>query len=142
MGNCYHALKAKGGPGRRWRSERKGGLDEGNERRTGAGPPGPKAHLALVEKWKDVPEGTAVIVTKEDGSEFHTKTRSIPWMLGSSSQHPGHTAVIWSKESAAATGSGGSVKRRSRSARNRTSTRRSRSTTSSSQKVDSQCLSR
>jgi hypothetical protein len=58
------------------------------------GPKGQKAHLALVEKWKDVPEGTPVIVTKDDGSEFHTKTRSIPWMLGASSQHLGHTAVI------------------------------------------------
>lgn len=46
------------------------------------GPKGPKAHLALVEKWKDVPDGTPVIVTKDDGSEFKTKKRSIPWMLG------------------------------------------------------------
>lgn len=45
------------------------------------GPKGPKAHLALVEKWKDVPEGTPVIVTKDDGTEFATRTRSIPWML-------------------------------------------------------------
>lgn len=58
------------------------------------GPKGPKAHLALLEKWKDVPEGTPVIVTKDDGSEFHTKTRSCPWMLGASSRDPGHTAVI------------------------------------------------
>src|ERR1700687_43814 len=58
------------------------------------GPKGPKAHLALAEKWKDVPEGTPVIVTKDDGSEFHTKTRSKPWMLGASSRDQGHTAVI------------------------------------------------
>jgi hypothetical protein len=58
------------------------------------GPKGPKAHLALVEKWKSVPEGTPVIVTKDDGTEFKTKTRSIPWMLGASSRDPGHTAVI------------------------------------------------
>jgi len=58
------------------------------------GPKGPKAHLALIEKWKDVPEGTAVIVTKDDGTEFHTKTRSTPWMLGKSSRDPGHTAVM------------------------------------------------
>ena len=58
------------------------------------GPKGPKAHLALVEKWKDVPDGTPVIVTKDDGSEFKTKKRSIPWMLGASSRDPGHTAVM------------------------------------------------
>lgn len=58
------------------------------------GPKGPKAHLALVEKWKGVPEGTAVIVTMDDGTELKTKTRSIPWMLGKSSRDPGHTAVI------------------------------------------------
>jgi hypothetical protein len=58
------------------------------------GPKGPKAMLALVEKWKSVPEGTPVIVIKDDGTEVKTKTRSIPWMLGSSSRGPGHTAVI------------------------------------------------
>jgi hypothetical protein len=64
-------------------------------------PKGPKAHLALVEKWKTVPEGTPVIVTKDDGAELRTKTRSIPWMLGADSRDPsdpthspGHTAVI------------------------------------------------
>lgn len=40
-----------------------------------------KAHEALVEQWTDVPEGTPVIVTKDDGQQFHTKTRSAPWML-------------------------------------------------------------
>ena len=65
------------------------------------GPKGPKAHLALVEKWKDVPDGTPVIVTKDDGSEFNTKKRSIPWMLGADNRDaddpthsPGHTAVM------------------------------------------------
>jgi hypothetical protein len=47
-----------------------------------------KKQAALVEEWKDVPEGTPVIVTKDDKSEFHTKTRSIPWLMG------GHTAMI------------------------------------------------
>ena len=58
------------------------------------GPKGQKAHLALVEKWKSVPGGTSVIVTKDDGTEFKTKTRSLPWMLGRSSRDQGHTAVI------------------------------------------------
>jgi hypothetical protein len=60
----------------------------------GRGPRDPKAHLALVEKWKDVPEGTPVTITEDDGTETKTKTRSIPWMLGASSRDPGHTAVI------------------------------------------------
>ena len=50
--------------------------------------------LKLVEDWKDVPEGTPVVVIKDDGEAFPTKTRSIPWMLGASSRGPGHTAVI------------------------------------------------
>lgn len=57
--------------------------------------------LKLAEEWKDVPEGTPVILTKDDGSEFYTKTRSGPWMLGADSRDPddpthspGHTAVI------------------------------------------------
>lgn len=65
------------------------------------GPKAPKAHLALVEKWKDVPDGTPVIVTKDDGSEFKTKKRSSPWMLGADNRDPsdpthspGHTAVM------------------------------------------------
>ena len=37
---------------------------------------------------KSYPVGTEVIVTKDDGSEFHTKTSSESWMLG------GHTPVI------------------------------------------------
>jgi hypothetical protein len=50
--------------------------------------------LRFVQEWKNVPEGTPVIVTKDDGEQFRTKTRSIPWMLGESSRGPGHTAVI------------------------------------------------
>lgn len=42
----------------------------------------------LVDEWKAVPEGTPVIVTKDNGTEFHTKTRSMAWLLGE------HTAVI------------------------------------------------
>ena len=48
----------------------------------------------LVEEWKDVPEGTDVIVTKDLGEQVRTKTRSLPWLLGGSSRGPGHTAVI------------------------------------------------
>ncbi len=54
----------------------------------------PTKQLRLIEEWKDVPMGTPVIVTKDFGEQFETKTRSEPWMLGASSQGPGHTAVI------------------------------------------------
>lgn len=54
----------------------------------------PVKQLRLVEKWKGVPVGTPVIVTKDLGEQFETKTRSEPWMLGASSRGPGHTAVI------------------------------------------------
>jgi len=47
-----------------------------------------RLQAALVEAWNGTPEGTPVIVTKDDKSEVKTKTRSIPWLLG------GHTAVI------------------------------------------------
>ena len=53
-----------------------------------------RKQLRLVEEWKDVPEGTSVVVTKDLEEKFQTKTRSIPWMLGESSRDPGHTAVI------------------------------------------------
>lgn len=36
---------------------------------------------ALFDSWIGVPVGTPVVVTKDDGSEFVTKTRSYPWML-------------------------------------------------------------
>jgi hypothetical protein len=29
-----------------------------------------------------LPVGTPVVVTKDDGSQIHTKTRSTPWQLG------------------------------------------------------------
>lgn len=49
----------------------------------------PKAdQVRLVEAWKDVPLGMDVILTKDNGEQFPTKTRSAPWLLG------GHTAVI------------------------------------------------
>ncbi len=54
----------------------------------------PVKQLRLLEKWKTVPVGTLVIVTKDLGEQFETKTRSIPWMLGASSRGAGHTAVI------------------------------------------------
>lgn len=47
-----------------------------------------RLQAALVEAWKGTPEGTDVVVTKDDRTELRTKTRSIPWLLG------GHTAVI------------------------------------------------
>jgi hypothetical protein len=59
-----------------------------------AGPRSQKAHLALIEQWKDVPDGTPVIVTKDDGTEVYTTKRSVPWMLGASSRDAGHTAVM------------------------------------------------
>jgi hypothetical protein len=36
----------------------------------------------LCEGWLKAPIGTDVCVTKDNGSEVMTKTRSIPWMLG------------------------------------------------------------
>lgn len=37
------------------------------------------AHLARAQRW---PLGTAVTVTKDDGSRVDTVTRSAPWKLG------------------------------------------------------------
>lgn len=48
-----------------------------------------KEQRDLVKRWKDVPIGTEVIVTKDDGQEIRTRTRSGPELLG------GHSAVIW-----------------------------------------------
>lgn len=49
----------------------------------------PKAdQVRLVEAWKDTPRGLDVVLTKDSGELFSTKTRSKPWLLG------GHTAVI------------------------------------------------
>jgi hypothetical protein len=51
--------------------------------------PTKKSQEALVLKWRDVPMGTEVVLTKDFGGEFRTRTGSPPKMLG------GHTAVIW-----------------------------------------------
>ncbi len=54
-----------------------------------------KEQLKLVDDWnKDHKTGTDVIVKKDDKSEVRTKTRSEAYMLGSSGDYPGHTAVI------------------------------------------------
>lgn len=42
----------------------------------------------LVKLWEKFPEGTDVVVLRDDGDELRTVTRSAPWLLG------GHTAVI------------------------------------------------
>jgi hypothetical protein len=43
-----------------------------------------------VKEWnRDCPVGTPVTVSRDDGSEFETKTRSAARVLS------GHTAVIW-----------------------------------------------
>lgn len=57
------------------------------------------AQLRLIEEWKDAPIGTEVVVTldrfdKDGPGEKKTKTSSAPWLLGTSSRGPGHTAVI------------------------------------------------
>lgn len=51
-------------------------------------PPKRRDQSLLVELWQDVPDGTDVIVTKDDRTEVHTKTRSPGFLLG------GHTACI------------------------------------------------
>lgn len=43
----------------------------------------------LMEKWKDTPVGTEVILTRDNGKVVHTKTRSNAEILS------GHSAVIW-----------------------------------------------
>lgn len=43
--------------------------------------PTPKARAALLAAWAETPIGTAVIVTRDDGRELTTKTRSEPWEL-------------------------------------------------------------
>jgi hypothetical protein len=48
-----------------------------------------KAAQELCDRWNKLhPEGSAVTVTKDDGSKLETTTRSEAWVLG------GHTAVI------------------------------------------------
>jgi hypothetical protein len=45
--------------------------------------------IAAVNRWnKNHPPETPVVLTKDDGSEVETKTRSGAWLLG------GHTAVV------------------------------------------------
>lgn len=44
---------------------------------------------ALVDAWKDVPEGTRVVVRKDNGKEYSTTITAGAHLLG------GHTAVIW-----------------------------------------------
>lgn len=54
-----------------------------------------KKVIASVEAWnKKYPVGTKVSVLRDKGESKITVTRSEAWMLGSNSQHPGHTAVI------------------------------------------------
>lgn len=42
----------------------------------------------LADLWSQVPIGTPVLVKKDDGSIFTTRTRSAGWLLS------GHSAVI------------------------------------------------
>lgn len=54
-----------------------------------------KKQVALVEAWnKEHQPGLDVIVVKDDQKEERTKTRSEAFMLGSSGDYPGHTAMI------------------------------------------------
>jgi hypothetical protein len=54
-----------------------------------------KEAVASVEAWnKKYPIGTKVVVTRDNKESEITVTRSEAWMLGKSSTHPGHTAVI------------------------------------------------
>ena len=47
-----------------------------------------KSQASLVEAWKYVPNGTEVVVRKDDGQEYLTRISAGPVLLG------GHTAVI------------------------------------------------
>lgn len=48
------------------------------------------ADVALVDAWNAKnPPGTPVVVTKDDGTNYSTKTRSYAELLG------GHTPVVW-----------------------------------------------
>jgi hypothetical protein len=47
-----------------------------------------EAQERLMDQWKGVPKGTRVVVTKDDGTEVLTETRSGGFLLG------GHTACI------------------------------------------------
>lgn len=47
-----------------------------------------RAQQRTLAKWINVPEGTPVVVTRDDGSKLETRTRSPAWLLGE------HTAVV------------------------------------------------
>lgn len=54
-----------------------------------------KHQLELVQEWNTMHQiGEEVIVTKDDGKDVTTKTRSSAYMLGASGEYSGHTAVI------------------------------------------------
>lgn len=54
-----------------------------------------QAEIDRVEEWNtEHPVGTPVTVTKDNGTETRTKTRSAAWMLGADDSSPGHTAVV------------------------------------------------
>jgi hypothetical protein len=54
-----------------------------------------KREMKLLERWKDTAIGTAVVVQRDNGDLFVTRTRSAPWMLGEDGNGKGgHTAVI------------------------------------------------
>lgn len=54
-----------------------------------------KKQVELVNAWnKEHQLGIDVIVKMDDESEVRMKTRSPAYMLGSSGDYPGHTAVI------------------------------------------------
>lgn len=48
------------------------------------------APAAVIDAWNsENPPGTLVVVTKDDGTNYHTTTRSLAELLG------GHTPVVW-----------------------------------------------
>ena len=48
------------------------------------------AKTAVIDAWnRENPPGTHVVVTKDDGTNYHAKTRSFAELLG------GHTPVVW-----------------------------------------------
>jgi hypothetical protein len=51
------------------------------------------AEQTAFDSWTH-PVGTLVDVTRDNGHIERTRTRSMPWMLGASSQSQGHTPVI------------------------------------------------
>jgi hypothetical protein len=54
-----------------------------------------KQQVQLLDRWKDTPIGTLVVVKRDNGDLFATRTRSAPWMLGQDGNGKGgHTAVI------------------------------------------------